>query len=119
MDGTSEMESHLSSAAAFVEGGIQDACDDACSICLDAFCENNPSTVLSSYIYLQWYAIIGWNLETYNLVCVYLLDILLNILLIQFLLFVVLGDMLQAWVPSSMYSWMVLSRTLYAVTAFK
>ena len=35
----------LSSAAAFVEGGVQDACDDACSICLDAFCDSNPSTV--------------------------------------------------------------------------
>lgn len=35
----------LTSAAAFVEGGIQDACDDACSICLEAFCESDPSTV--------------------------------------------------------------------------
>lgn len=38
-------EAHLTSAAAFVEGGIQDACDDACSICLEAFCESDPSTV--------------------------------------------------------------------------
>nr|GMD14508.1 E3 ubiquitin-protein ligase RHF2A-like [Ipomoea batatas] len=30
-------ENQLTSAAAFVEGGIQDACDDACSICLEAF----------------------------------------------------------------------------------
>lgn len=45
MDATAKMESHLSSAAAFVEGGIQDACDDACSICLEAFCESDPSTV--------------------------------------------------------------------------
>lgn len=35
----------LSSAAAFVEGGVQDACDDACSICLENFCESDPSTV--------------------------------------------------------------------------
>uniref|UniRef100_A0A0E0J3G3 RING-type E3 ubiquitin transferase n=1 Tax=Oryza nivara TaxID=4536 RepID=A0A0E0J3G3_ORYNI len=35
----------LTSAAAFVEGGIQDACDDACSICLEAFCESDPSTL--------------------------------------------------------------------------
>ena len=41
-------EAHLTSAAAFVEGGIQDACDDACSICLEAFCESDPSTVCLS-----------------------------------------------------------------------
>ena len=35
----------LSSAAAFIEGGIQDASDDSCSICLESFCNNNPSTV--------------------------------------------------------------------------
>ena len=45
MEDTANMESHLSSAAAFVEGGIQDACDDACSICLEVFCESDPSTV--------------------------------------------------------------------------
>ncbi|KAL6506510.1 hypothetical protein OROGR_024691 [Orobanche gracilis] len=39
--------SSLTSAAAFVEGGIQDACDDACSICLEAFCDSDPSTVTS------------------------------------------------------------------------
>lgn len=38
-------EKHLTSAAAFVEGGIQDACDDACSICLEAFHDSDPSTV--------------------------------------------------------------------------
>lgn len=42
-------EAHLTSAAAFVEGGIQDACDDACSICLEAFCDSDPSTVLYTY----------------------------------------------------------------------
>ena len=35
----------LSSAAAFVEGGVQDACDDACSICLEAFSDSDPSAV--------------------------------------------------------------------------
>jgi len=45
MDEKAKMESKLSSAAAFVEGGVQDACEDACSICLDAFCDSNPSTV--------------------------------------------------------------------------
>ncbi|TYI18990.1 hypothetical protein ES332_A07G132700v1 [Gossypium tomentosum] len=38
-------EAHITSAAAFVEGGIQDACEYACSICLEAFCESDPSTV--------------------------------------------------------------------------
>ena len=42
-------EAHLTSAAAFVEGGIQDACDDACSICLEAFCDSDPSTVSYTY----------------------------------------------------------------------
>lgn len=42
-------EDILTSAAAFVEGGIQDACDDACSICLEAFCDSDPSTVHSSH----------------------------------------------------------------------
>ncbi|KAK4480921.1 hypothetical protein RD792_011779 [Penstemon davidsonii] len=40
-------ESHMISAAAFVEGGIQEACDDTCSICLEAFCDSEPSTVTS------------------------------------------------------------------------
>ncbi len=35
----------MTSAAAFVEGGVQDACDDACSICLESFCEEDPATV--------------------------------------------------------------------------
>jgi len=44
-DDGNKSEAHLTSAAAFVEGGIQDACDDACSICLEAFCDSDPSTV--------------------------------------------------------------------------
>jgi hypothetical protein len=43
-DDKAKMES-LTSPAAFVEGGVQDACDDACSICLEAFCESDPSAV--------------------------------------------------------------------------
>ncbi|KZV28411.1 hypothetical protein F511_03214 [Dorcoceras hygrometricum] len=35
MDEFKETESHIISAAAFVEGGVQEACDDACSICLE------------------------------------------------------------------------------------
>ena len=33
----------LPSAAAFVEGGVQDTFDDACIICLEAFCDSDPS----------------------------------------------------------------------------
>lgn len=46
MEEAEKVGSHLTSAAAFVEGGIQDACDDACSICLEEFCESDPSTVI-------------------------------------------------------------------------
>ncbi|KAL6519309.1 hypothetical protein OROGR_018629 [Orobanche gracilis] len=42
-----EAESHMTSAAAFVDGGIQEACDDTCSICLEGFCDSDPSTVTS------------------------------------------------------------------------
>lgn len=45
-------ESQLISAAAFVEGGIQDACGEACSICLEDFCESDPSVVLFQCILL-------------------------------------------------------------------
>ncbi|CAN4099051.1 unnamed protein product [Withania somnifera] len=41
-------EDILTSAAAFVEGGIQDACDDACSICLEVFSDSDPSTLPAS-----------------------------------------------------------------------
>lgn len=39
------MNNDMSSAAAFVEGGIQDACGDACSICLEEFSLSDPLTV--------------------------------------------------------------------------
>ncbi|CAI0402362.1 unnamed protein product [Linum tenue] len=35
----------MTSAAAFVEGGIQDVCEDACSICLEDFTSSDPSTL--------------------------------------------------------------------------
>jgi|UniRef100_A0A804Q374 hypothetical protein len=44
LDEKAKMESKLSSAVAFVEGDVQ----DACSICLDAFCDSNPSVVRTS-----------------------------------------------------------------------
>ncbi|KAL3850242.1 hypothetical protein ACJIZ3_012124 [Penstemon smallii] len=53
-------EKHLTSAAAFVEGGIQDACDDSCSICLDAFCDNNPSTLTTCKHEFHLQCILEW-----------------------------------------------------------
>ena len=53
-------EAHLTSAAAFVEGGIQDACDDACSICLEAFCDSDPSTVTSCKHEFHLQCILEW-----------------------------------------------------------
>ncbi|XP_028785632.1 E3 ubiquitin-protein ligase RHF2A [Neltuma alba] len=53
-------EAHLTSAAAFVEGGIQDACDDACSICLEAFHDSDPSTVTSCKHEFHLQCILEW-----------------------------------------------------------
>ncbi|KAL5060427.1 hypothetical protein RYX36_032031 [Vicia faba] len=39
-------ENHMTSAAAFVEGGVQESSDDACSICLEEFNDSDPSTVI-------------------------------------------------------------------------
>lgn len=50
----------LQSAAAFVEGGIQDSCDDACSICLESFCENDPSTVTCCKHEFHLHCILEW-----------------------------------------------------------
>lgn len=58
MEGGSE--SHLTSAAAFVEGGIQDACDDACSICLESFDVSDPSTVTSCKHEFHLQCILEW-----------------------------------------------------------
>lgn len=53
-------EAKLTSAAAFVEGGIQDACDDACSICLEEFCESDPSTVTDCKHEFHLQCILEW-----------------------------------------------------------
>ncbi|CAN6203078.1 unnamed protein product [Urochloa humidicola] len=50
----------LSSAAAFVEGGVQDACDDACSICLEAFSDGDPSAVTSCKHEFHLQCILEW-----------------------------------------------------------
>nr|ABK25021.1 unknown [Picea sitchensis] len=53
-------KTHLTSAAAFVEGGIQEACEDACSICLEPFCETDPSTVTSCKHEYHLQCILEW-----------------------------------------------------------
>ncbi|XLR04303.1 hypothetical protein S83_070501, partial [Arachis hypogaea] len=53
-------KAHLTSAAAFVEGGIQDACDDACSICLEAFCDSDSSTVTNCMHEFHFMCILEW-----------------------------------------------------------
>ncbi|KAL5204162.1 hypothetical protein ABZP36_009033 [Zizania latifolia] len=58
-DENAKMEG-LTSAAAFVEGGIQDACDDACSICLEAFCDSDPSTLTGCKHEFHLQCILEW-----------------------------------------------------------
>lgn len=60
MDENEKSESHLTSAAAFVEGGIQEACDDSCSICLEAFCDSDPSTVTGCKHEFHLQCILEW-----------------------------------------------------------
>ncbi|KAJ4910887.1 E3 ubiquitin-protein ligase RHF2A [Raphanus sativus] len=57
---TTSSEGHLTSAAAFVQGGIQDPCDDACSICLEVFCESDPSTLTSCKHEYHLQCILEW-----------------------------------------------------------
>ncbi|VVB16887.1 unnamed protein product [Arabis nemorensis] len=59
-DTTTTSEGHLTSAAAFVEGGIQDPCDDACSICLEVFCESDPSALTSCKHEYHLQCILEW-----------------------------------------------------------
>ncbi|CAN4100821.1 unnamed protein product [Withania somnifera] len=53
-------EDMLTSAAAFVEGGIQDACDDSCSICLEEFTDSDPSTVTGCKHEFHLQCILEW-----------------------------------------------------------
>ncbi|KAK4757401.1 hypothetical protein SAY87_018702 [Trapa incisa] len=55
-----KIESHLSSAAAFVEGGIQEDNGDACSICLEDFCESDPSTLTTCKHEFHLQCILEW-----------------------------------------------------------
>ncbi|KAM0951964.1 putative transcription factor C2H2 family [Dioscorea sansibarensis] len=60
MEETKKGEKILSSAAAFVEGGLQDACGDACSICLEDFCDSDPSTVTNCRHEFHLQCILEW-----------------------------------------------------------
>ncbi|KAG7017521.1 E3 ubiquitin-protein ligase RHF2A [Cucurbita argyrosperma subsp. argyrosperma] len=60
MEEETDSENRLTSAAAFVEGGIQEACDDACSICLEEFCETDPSTVTACKHEFHLQCILEW-----------------------------------------------------------
>ncbi|CAN8244275.1 unnamed protein product [Cochlearia groenlandica] len=53
-------EESLISAAAFVKGGIQDACDDSCSICLESFSDTDPSTLTSCKHEFHLQCILEW-----------------------------------------------------------
>lgn len=53
-------DARLTSPAAFVEGGIQDACDDACSICLEPFSDSDPSTLTSCKHEFHLQCILEW-----------------------------------------------------------
>ncbi|XP_060177127.1 E3 ubiquitin-protein ligase RHF2A-like isoform X1 [Lycium barbarum] len=66
MDEVKKPGSHLTSPAAFVEGGIQDACDDACSICLEAFCESDPPTVTSCKHEFHLQCVLEWCQRSSN-----------------------------------------------------
>ncbi|KAK7396793.1 hypothetical protein VNO78_17952 [Psophocarpus tetragonolobus] len=56
----SKTESHITSAAAFVEGGVQESCDDACSICLEEFSTSDPSTVTNCKHEFHLQCILEW-----------------------------------------------------------
>ncbi|XP_052200225.1 E3 ubiquitin-protein ligase RHF2A-like [Diospyros lotus] len=66
MDEVKKTEDHMTSAAAFVEGGVQEACDDACSICLEAFCDSDPSTVTSCKHEFHLQCILEWCQRSSN-----------------------------------------------------
>ncbi|XP_050383455.1 E3 ubiquitin-protein ligase RHF2A-like isoform X2 [Argentina anserina] len=60
MTGAKKDESQLISAAAFVEGGIQDSCSEACSICLEDFCESDPSVLTTCKHEFHFHCILEW-----------------------------------------------------------
>ncbi|KAJ0714664.1 putative transcription factor C2H2 family [Helianthus annuus] len=59
-------ENHLISPAAFVEGGLQEACEDSCSICLEDFCDNDPKTVTCCRHEFHIQCILEWSQRSSN-----------------------------------------------------
>ncbi|MCD7455216.1 hypothetical protein HAX54_027428 [Datura stramonium] len=66
MDEVKKPEGRMTSPAAFVEGGVQDSCDDACSICLEAFCESDPSTITSCKHEFHLQCVLEWCQRSSN-----------------------------------------------------
>ncbi|XP_051114279.1 E3 ubiquitin-protein ligase RHF2A-like isoform X2 [Andrographis paniculata] len=66
MDEVTKAEGQMTSAAAFVEGGIQDPCDDACSICLEEFSDNDPATVTSCKHEFHLQCVLEWCQRSSN-----------------------------------------------------
>ncbi|KAL0316027.1 UNVERIFIED_CONTAM: E3 ubiquitin-protein ligase RHF2A [Sesamum radiatum] len=66
MDEAKKVESHMTSAVAFVEGGIQESSDDSCSICLEGFCDSDPSTVTSCKHEFHLQCILEWCQRSSN-----------------------------------------------------
>ncbi|KAJ4825767.1 hypothetical protein Tsubulata_015902 [Turnera subulata] len=60
MEEVQKPKADLTSAAAFVEGGIQDSCDDACSICLEEFSASDPSATTSCKHEFHLQCILEW-----------------------------------------------------------
>lgn len=66
MDETENAGRGMTSAAAFVEGGIQEACDDACCICLEEFCDSDPSTVTNCKHEFHLQCVLEWCQRSSN-----------------------------------------------------
>ncbi|KAK6944147.1 Zinc finger, RING-type [Dillenia turbinata] len=60
MEAEKKSGGHLTSAAAFVEGGIQEANENACSICLEAFSDSEPATVTNCKHEYHLQCILEW-----------------------------------------------------------
>ncbi|XP_047337413.1 E3 ubiquitin-protein ligase RHF2A-like [Impatiens glandulifera] len=65
-DDVDNTEGHLTSAAAFVEGGIQEACEDTCSICLETFSDSDPSSVTNCKHEFHLQCILEWGQRSSN-----------------------------------------------------
>ncbi|XP_074281816.1 E3 ubiquitin-protein ligase RHF2A-like isoform X2 [Silene latifolia] len=66
MEATKKTDDRMTSPAAFVEGGVQEACDDACSICLEDFSQSDPSTVTNCKHEFHLQCILEWCQRSSN-----------------------------------------------------